>query len=45
MQKYKKSLELDDFLPESRLVIDEYYCTLCKGIYMHPTVDDCGHVY
>ncbi len=45
MQKYKKTLELDDFLPESRLVIDEYYCTLCKGIYMHPTVDDCGHVY
>ena len=45
MLKYKKSLELDDFLPESRVVIEEYYCTLCKGIYKDPTIDDCGHVY
>jgi len=45
MTKFKKFLDLEDFLPESRLVIDEYFCSLCQGIYNHPIVDDCGHVF
>jgi hypothetical protein len=45
MQKFKKALEAEDFLPDSRLVIYDYHCTLCKGIYRHPTVEDCGHVF
>ena len=38
-------LSLDDFLPEFQETIKDYICPLCKGVYINPLVDKCGHIY
>jgi hypothetical protein len=43
--KFQKSLEIDDFVPESRQLIQDFKCPLCDGIYMDPVVDPCAHVF
>jgi len=44
--RYQKTLDFDDFLPESRNVITDYTCFLCKGVYYDPVcVAKCGHVF
>jgi muramidase (phage lysozyme) len=44
-ESFRKSLDLDDFVKESRLIIQDYKCPLCEGIYLNPVVDTCGHVF
>jgi hypothetical protein len=44
-EEYKKYLELEDFEEEIRQIVKEYTCSLCEGIYHHPTSDDCGHIF
>jgi hypothetical protein len=44
-ESFRKSLDLDDFVSESRIIIQDYKCPLCEGIYSNPVVDACGHVY
>jgi hypothetical protein len=44
-ESYSKSLDLEDFVSESRVIVQDYRCPLCEGIYMNPVVDLCGHVY
>lgn len=42
---FRKSLVLEDFVPESRAIIQYYICPLCEGVYFDPVVDNCGHVF
>jgi hypothetical protein len=44
---FKKQLDIQDFAPDYRNNIRDYICTLCKGIYMRPTLCPCpcGHVF
>jgi hypothetical protein len=44
-ESFRKSLDVDDFVAESQLIIQDYKCPLCSGIYMNPVVDLCGHVF
>lgn len=45
VRNYNQFIEVDDFLPECRLIIAEYLCTLCTGVYYNPTMDTCGHIF
>lgn len=42
---YVKRLHLQDFIKSSQLMISDYICSLCKGVYYDPVVDTCGHVF
>ena len=44
---YKKYLDIEDFVPESRQAIIEYICHLCNGVVKHPLIDNCslGHIF
>lgn len=44
-ESFRKSLDLEDFVKESRPIVQDYKCPLCEGIYMNPVVDNCGHVF
>jgi hypothetical protein len=44
-ESFRKSLDIDDFVTESRIIIQDYLCPLCGGIYLNPVVDSCGHVF
>jgi len=44
-ESFRKSLDIEDFVYESRMIIQDYQCPLCDGIYLNPVVDACGHVY
>lgn len=40
---YTKYLEIEQF--EDKLIIQDYICPLCTGVYNNPVVDGCGHVF
>lgn len=40
---YTRYLEIDQF--EDKLIIQDYICPLCTGVYNNPVVDGCGHVF
>jgi len=40
---YSKYLEIEQF--EDKLIIQDYICPLCTGVYNNPVVDGCGHVF
>ncbi len=40
-----KQLDITDFVAESQPVVLYYKCPLCDGVYYHPMVDSCGHVF
>ena len=45
---YEAQLPLDLFSEESsesREMLSEFICYLCKGVYFEPVLDSCGHVY
>ena len=42
---YKRFLQVDDFLEDSKQFLEEYTCPLCKGILFDARVDQCGHVF
>jgi len=42
---FMKNLSLDEFLPESILIIKELICGLCKGVYKNPVYEECGHTF
>ena len=44
-ESFRKSLDIDDFVEESKLIIQDYKCPLCSGIYLNAVVDLCGHVF
>ena len=44
-ESFRKSLDLSDFISESRALVKDFRCFFCDGIYMNPVVDTCGHVY
>lgn len=44
-EKYEPFVTLDQFLPNSQLMIQEYKCGLCKGVYCTPVIDKCGHIF
>jgi len=44
-ESFRKSLDLEDFVESSRIIVQDYKCSLCHGIYNNPVVDTCGHVF
>jgi hypothetical protein len=42
---FKRSLSPEDFLSDYRLAVSEYICYLCRGIYLDPVTESCGHVF
>jgi TRAF-type zinc finger/Zinc finger, C3HC4 type (RING finger) len=40
---YTKYLEIEQF--EDKMIIQDYICPLCTGVYNNPVVDGCGHVF
>jgi len=40
---FTRYLEIDQF--EDKLIIQDYICPLCTGVYNNPVVDGCGHVF
>ena len=40
---YTKYLEIDQF--DDKMIIQDYICPLCTGVYNVPIVDNCGHVF
>jgi hypothetical protein len=42
---FQKTFDLDIFLPESKLILGEYICNLCKGVYNDPFLATCGHIF
>jgi len=40
-----KYIDISNFFPESQVVISDYICTLCNGVYNQPYMDSCGHVF
>jgi hypothetical protein len=44
-ESFRKSFDIDDFVESSRLIVEDYKCSLCLGIYNNPVVDTCGHVF
>lgn len=45
IRKTKRKYTLKDFAPEAQLILSEYICCLCKGIFTNPVTDSCGDVY
>lgn len=43
--KFNKFINIDDFTEESKPLIVDYTCPLCKGIYYNPVIDMCGHIF
>ena len=44
-RNFKKFLDLEDFDSESHIIIKEYICPLCTGVYYNATSDECGHIF
>lgn len=42
---YEKEFSLDDFVPKSQEVLQEFICYLCKGVHIDPLFDACGHLF
>ena len=42
---YIKRLDINDFIKSSQIMISDYICSLCQGVYFDPIVDGCGHVF
>jgi len=44
-KKYSPTLNLYEFLEESKIFVQEYSCPLCEGILNDSVIDNCGHSY
>ena len=42
---YVRVLDKEQFLAESQIIIKEFICTLCLGVFYNPVIDPCGHVF
>jgi hypothetical protein len=40
---FSRYYEIDQF--EDKMIIQDYICPLCGGVYNNPVVDGCGHVF
>ena len=44
-EEYTQFFPLRLFLPNSTDLVINYICTLCGGVYHHPVVDRCDHIF
>jgi hypothetical protein len=44
-KKYLPTLNLNEFLEESKIFVQEYSCPVCEGILNDSVIDNCGHSY
>lgn len=44
-KQFECKLTPDDFSEDFQLIVHDYKCPLCKGVYYNPYVDKCGHVF
>lgn len=42
---YVPYIRLEDFVPESRSVLQDYICNVCSGVMNDPVMDGCGMIY
>jgi len=42
---FPKYYSLEEFLPDSKILLEEYICFLCKGVYHEPYISGCGHIF
>ena len=42
---YHRKMDLSQFLPGSQAKVADYKCPLCKGIFFHPVMDECSHIF
>lgn len=44
-QPFQKMYEIEDFIGDSKLIVNEYLCILCNGVYNDPYLTSCGHIF
>ena len=42
---FSMTYDIENFLPDSKLILGEYICHLCKGVYNDPYLATCGHIF
>lgn len=43
-EPYSPQLNMEDFVGNSKIIVKDYLCPLCKGVYLNPMIDNCGHI-